>query len=263
MPIGQFTWQMAVRPTPHLRPHQPMYTYNRKTQGPGFVLLIALSATTIGVLPLTGQSAETTPWEVSIGQVASVVGAVSVGFIPAIFNINEGLPTCAPCDPATLPGIDRWAVSTERTEWDAVSDVAALALAGGTWYELSELSNGNAHVAASLEATAWTYGVTELAKALINRNRPVLYSEDAIEARLSVNSHRSMYSGHTSVSFALGTSYYLSMSDKKGLGRSWPLISAAAIGAMRLAAAKHFPTDILVGAALGTVTAIVFNSIRF
>ena len=240
-----------------------MHTYNRKTQGLGIAFLIALSVGAIGVPPLAGQSAETSSWEVSFGQVASVIGAVSVGFIPAIFNVNEDLPACAPCDPATLPRIDRWAVSTERTGWDAVSDVAALALAGGTWYELSELSNGNAHVAASLEATAWTYGVTELAKALINRNRPVLYSEDAIEARLSVNSHRSMYSGHTSVSFALGTSYYLSMSNKKGLGRSWPLISAAAIGATRLAAGKHFPTDVLVGAVLGITTAIVMHGIRF
>ncbi len=124
------------------------------------------------------------------------------------------------------------------------------------------LSNGNAHGAASFEATAWTYGVTELAKALINRNRPVLYSEDAIEAQESVNSHRSMYSGHTSVSFALGTSYFLSMNQKRGLGRSWPLISSAAIGAMRVAAGKHFPTDVLVGAGLGTATAIVINGVR-
>ena len=237
-----------------------MHTYNRKTQGPGFALLIAVSATAIGVAPLASQSAETTPWEVSFGQVASLVGAASVGLIPTIFNINEGLPTCAPCDPATLPRIDRWAVSTEKTGWGAASWVGLVGLAGGTWYELS---NGNAHVAASVEATAWTYGVTELAKALINRNRPVLYSEDAIEARAIVNSHRSMYSGHTSVSFSLGMSYYLSMSDKNGLGRSWPLISAAAIGAMRLAAGKHFPTDVLVGAILGTATAIVIHGIRF
>ncbi len=240
-----------------------MHTYNRKTQGPGFAFLIVLSATAIGVLPLSGNQAETTPWRISIGQVASVVGAMSVGLIPTIFSINDGLPTCAPCDPATLPGIDRWVVSTEGTEWDGVSDVAILALAGGTWYELYNLSNGNAHGAASLEATAWTFGVNQLAKAIINRNRPVLYSEDAIEVQENVNSHRSMYSGHTSVSFALGTSYFLSMNQKRGLGRSWPLISSAAIGAMRVAAGKHFPTDVLVGAVLGTATAIVIHEIRF
>ena len=240
-----------------------MHTHNRKTQGPGFAFLIALSATAIGVLPLSGQSAETTRWKVSIGQVASLVGAMSVGLIPTIFSINDGLPTCAPCDPATLPGIDRWAASTEKTGWGVASWVAELGLAGGTWYELYNLSNGNADVAASFEATAWTFGVTQLAKAVINRNRPVLYSEDAIRAQESVNSHRSMYSGHTSVSFALGTSYFLSMSHKKGLGRSWPLIAAAGIGAMRVAAGKHFPTDVLVGAVLGTATAIVMHEIRF
>lgn len=238
-----------------------MHTYHRKTRGRGFALLIALSATAIGVLPLSGQSAD--PWEISIGQVASVVGAMAVGLIPTIFSINDSLPTCAPCDPATLPGIDRWVVSTENAGWGDASSVAILGLAGGTWYELAELSNGNADVAASIEATAWTFGVNQLAKAIINRNRPVLYSEDAIEAQESVNSHRSMYSGHTSTSFALGTSYFLSMSHKEGLGRTWPLISAAAIGAMRLAAAKHFPTDVVVGAVLGTATAIVMHAIRF
>ncbi len=240
-----------------------MHTYNLKTPGPGFALLLALSTTAVGVLPLSGQSAETDPWEVSIGQVASVVGAMSVGLIPTIFSINDGLPTCAPCDPATLPGIDRWAVSTERTEFDTASDVAILALAGGTWYELSTLSNGNADVAASVEASAWTVGVNTVAKAVFNRNRPVLYSEDAIEARRSVNSHRSMYSGHTAVSFALGTSYYLSMSDRTGFDRSWPLITAGVIGAMRLAAGKHFPTDVLIGAVLGIATSAVVHEIRF
>ena len=78
-----------------------------------------------------------------------------------------------------------------------------------------------------------------------------------------MNSHRSMYSGHTSVSFALGTSYFLSMNQKRGLGRSWPLISSAAIGAMRVAAGKHFPTDVLVGAVMGSGTAIVLHEIRF
>jgi len=240
-----------------------MRTYDRRTRGPGFAFLIAISVTAIGVLPLSGQSGEPDPWKISVGQVASIVGALGVGFIPNIFGINDGLPTCAPCDPATLPGIDRWAVSTERTEFDTVSDVMILLLAGGTWYDLSTLPDGNADVAASIEATAWTYGVNQVAKAIINRNRPVLYSEDAIEAQENPNSHRSMYSAHASTSFAMGTSYFLSMDDKNGLGRTWPLISAAAIAGLRLAAAKHFPTDILVGVALGTVTAIVFHAIRF
>jgi len=240
-----------------------MHTFDRKIRGPSVALLVALSATATGVLPLTAQSAEPDTWEISFGQVTSIVGALAVGFVPRIFGINDGLPTCAPCDPATLPGIDRWAVSTERTEWDLVSDVGILVLAGATWYDLSNLSNRNGDVAASIEATAWTFGVNQLVKAIINRNRPVLYTEDAIEAQNQVTNHRSMYSGHTALSFALGTSYYLSMSDKTGFDRSWPLITAAVIGAMRLAAGKHFPTDVLVGAVLGIATSMVVHEIRF
>jgi membrane-associated phospholipid phosphatase len=242
-----------------------MHTLNYKTRGLGFAFLLALSTVAMGAgaLPLAGQFTETTPWKLSVGQVSSVFAAISVGLIPTIFGINDELPSCAPCDPATLPGIDRWVVSTERREWGLVSDVAILGLAGGTWYELNQRSNGNAHVAASFEATVWTFGVNQLAKALFNRNRPVLYSEDAVEAQESVNSHRSMYSGHTSGSFAMGTSYYLSMSRKDGFDRAWPLISAATIAGLRLAAAKHFPTDVVVGAVLGTATAILMHQVRF
>ena len=72
-----------------------------------------------------------------------------------------------------------------------------------------------------------------------------------------------MYSGHTSTSFVLATSYVLSMSHKKGLGRFWPFIAAAGVGAMRVAAGKHFPTDVLVGAVMGSGTALVVHKIRF
>ena len=240
-----------------------MHICKPKPQGPVFAFLITLSATAIGVVPLSGQTADTTRRKVSIGQVASAAGGMSLGLAPTIFSIHDGLPTCAPCDSAALPGIDRWAVSTVKTGWGVASTVAEVGLAAGTWYELYKLPDGTEHVAASFEATAWTFGMTRFAKAVIDRNRPVLYSEDAIEAQEDVNSHRSMPSGHTSVAFALGTSYYLSMSHKKGLARFWPLITAVGIGAMRVAAAKHFPTDVLVGAVVGTGTAIVIHEIRF
>ena len=190
-------------------------------------------------------------------------GGMSLSLVPGIFNINGGLPSCAPCDPTTLPGIDRWAVSTERSAWNIASWVGEFGLVAGTWYELYKLPNGTKHLAASVEATAWNFGVTRLAKAVFNRNRPVLYTEDGIEAQESLTSHRSMYSGHTSTAFVLATSYVLSMSDKNGLDRFWPLIAAASVGAMRLAAGKHFPTDVLVGAVAGSGTAIVLHEIRF
>ncbi len=240
-----------------------MHTNYSRSQGPLFALLITLFATAIGAVPVTGQAADTMSWQVSLGQVASGVGGMSLDLFPRVFSINDGLPTCAPCDPATLPGIDRWAVSTVNTSWDVASTVAEFGLMAGTWYGLSKLPNGTKHLAASVEASAWNYGMTRLAKAVFNRNRPVLYTGDAVDAQRGLSSHRSMYSGHTSTSFGLATSYVLSMSHKKGLGRFWPLIAAAGVGAMRVAAGKHFPTDVLVGAVMGSGTALVIHEIRF
>jgi len=240
-----------------------MHTCEPKTKGPALALLMTLSATTIGVVPLSGQTADTTRWRVSVGQFTSAGGGLSLSLVPSIFSINTGLPACAPCDPTTLPGIDRWAVSTERSAWNIASSVAEFGLLAGTWYELYKLPNGTKHLAVSVEASAWNFGVTRLAKAVFNRNRPVLYTEDGIEAQGSLTSHRSMYSGHTSTSFVFATSYVLSMSDKNGLDRFWPLIAAAGVGAMRVAAGKHFPTDVLIGAVMGSGTAIVLHRIRF
>ena len=240
-----------------------MHTSVPKAAAYVLALVMTLSAAAIGNLPLSGQTADTTRWSVSSGQFASAVGGMSLSLVPHIFNINERSPTCAPCDPATLSGIDRWAVSTERSAWDIASSVGEFGLLAGTWYELYKLPNGTKHLAVSLEAAAWNFGVTRLAKAVFNRNRPVLYTEDGIEAQGNLTSHRSMYSGHTSTSFVLATSYVLSMSDKNGLDRFWPLIAAAGVGAMRVAAGEHFPTDVLVGAVMGSGTAIVLHEIRF
>jgi membrane-associated phospholipid phosphatase len=234
-----------------------------KRVGSVHALLLTLWVTAFGFLPLAGQTADTTAWRFPTGQVVSAAVGMSLSLVPRTFNINEDLPSCAPCDPATLPNVDRWAATTQRSAWDVASSIAGFGLLGTTWYGLYQMPNGRKHLAVSVEAAAWNYGMTRLAKAAFNRNRPILYTEDAIGAQEDVASHRSMYSGHTSSSFVLATSYVLSMSHKKGFDRFWPLIVATGIGAMRVAAGKHFPTDVLVGAVVGSGTAFVVHQIRF
>jgi membrane-associated phospholipid phosphatase len=200
---------------------------------------------------------------VATTQIVSTAVGASLALVGPIFDINTGPPSCAPCDPDDLPGIDRWVVRTEQPGWNVASTVLELGLLGATWYEMSGQADGRGRVAASLEAVAWTIGLNELSNAIIDRERPVLYTEEAAEAMTEVDSHRSMPSGHTSISFAAATSYVLSMSHKRGLSRFWPLAAAAGVGVMRMAAARHFTTDVLAGAALGSGTAIVIHAIRF
>lgn len=223
-------------------------------------LLLALLVVELWSVDVAAQDDPEDRGGVPTNQIVSTIGGASLALIRPAFDINTGPPSCAPCDPADLPGIDRWVVRTERPGWHVASTVIELGLVGVTWYELRQQPQGRARLAASLEAVGWTIGLNELSNALIDRNRPVLYTEDAAEASADVDSHRSMPSGHTSISFAAATSYVLSMSRKEGLARPWPLVAAAA---MRMAAARHFTTDVLAGAALGSATALVVHAIRF
>lgn len=230
---------------------------------PPHPLLVALLVAGLCAPRVSAQDDTANRGRVPTNQIVSTVGGASLALIGPVFDINAGPPSCAPCDPGDLPGIDRWVVRSERPGWNVASTVAEFGLLGATWYELARQPDGLRRVAASVEAVGWTIGLNELSNAIIDRNRPVLYTADAAEAATELDSHRSMPSGHTSISFAAATSYVLSMSHKQGLSRFWPLVAAAGVGAMRMAAARHFTTDVLAGAALGTATAVVVHTIRF
>src|SRR6266550_1471305 len=144
-------------------------------------------AAAIVLLLVSGPSAVgQAPYSLRWGDAVSVVAAGVAAFIPEAAKLPKAAPSCAPCDPRSLPGIDRSALRT---------------FSG---------SAGNA-------STALLVGV---------------------------------------IGFAAATSY-LVMAQREHLphrGRNAVLLYAGALGAsvLRVSAGKHFPTDILGGAVLGT-----------
>ena len=102
----------------------------------------------------------------------------------------------------------------------------------------------------------WTAAAAEWAKVLIHRNRPVMYTDNAVSAASIRSSELSMPSGHTAIAFATATSY-LVLSGRERLphrARDAVVLYGAAIsvGSLRVLAGKHFPTDIIAGAVLGS-----------
>jgi len=96
-------------------------------------------------------------------------------------------------------------------------------------------------------------------KGITRRTRPFAYNEDApIEDKQTPNARRSFFSGHTSVAFAmavfLSTVYsdYHPNSDWKPFVWGVSLLAASTVGYLRYAAGKHFPTDIITGAVVGS-----------
>lgn len=197
---------------------------------------------------------------------AVLSGVASVLLVtPQATGWGTNLPECAPCDRAGVPAFDRWAISRYDGTWQWAGNVGVVALAGFVTADLA-LRQDAARTMAALEAGLWAAGVTEVVKAAVGRARPVLYTADAAGAADNAGSARSFPSGHTSVAFAFASTYWLARRDLHGkpgvLG--WLVVGAAAgVGVSRVAAGKHFPSDVLAGAVLGTASGLLVYQLKF
>lgn len=209
------------------------------------------------------QTLDERPW-VSTGQAASFAAAGALYGVSLLLDRAEGPPRCAPCDLGGVPWFDRWAVRTPDLVISRVSDVLLLGLAGATLVDSGRRPDGGApDMVVTLEGVAWTYAVTQISKAVIGRLRPVMYTDQAAVAASRISSQRSMPSGHTSAAFAFAAGYLANTSDAGTAPKLAAMIAAAGVAALRVAAAKHFPSDVLVGALVGTASALVVHEIRF
>src|SRR3989441_5595010 len=220
--------------------------------------LFALLGLVLAGRPIVGQE-PAAAYRVTWGDAAAVGTAGVLYVLPAALGLPHGAPSCAPCDPATLPSVDRWALHRVSVTGDAASDVVLAGVAGFTAFAgvhrlPARQWRGNFAVFAN--AASWTAASTEWLKVLVRRKRPVLYTSDAVTAASDPESQQSLPSLHTSLAFAAATSY-LVIARRQHLPhrtRNTILLYAGAVGgaALRVAAGKHFPMDVLATAALGS-----------
>jgi membrane-associated phospholipid phosphatase len=218
-------------------------------------LAVALVVLAVSTPAARGQA----PYKVSWGDAVSVVSAGVAALIPEATKLPKAAPSCAPCDPASLPGIDRVALRTlSGSAGTASSAVLAglIGFAGIASFQGATPAQRRGHVAVFANSIAWTFAATDWVKVIVRRKRPVLYTAGAAAAAEDPNSQRSFPSGHASVAFATATTY-LMMARRERLPhqtRNAVLLYVGALGvsALRVSAGKHFPTDVLGGAVLGT-----------
>jgi undecaprenyl-diphosphatase len=201
--------------------------------------------------------------------VAAIGTAGAIYLAPIVFDWNHHLPSCgvvAPCDRATIPGIDRWALRGPNQRWDDISTVLVLTVAVGTWSEEWQGGAlGRARIVASIEAASWAVAGSQILKVAVARKRPVLYEAGGFIAANDMDNQRSFPSTHAAAAFALATSYAL---DRGALDQPKSkavalLVVATGVGVLRVVAGKHFPTDVAAGAAVGITSAIVVHAIKF
>ena len=94
--------------------------------------------------------------------------------------------------------------------------------------------------------------ITNIVKMTVKRQRPDSFYKTRADAE---DSFRSFFSGHTSTTFALGTSNAIMLSeaypDKRNLIWFANLSLATATGYLRIAGDKHYLSDVLCGGIVG------------
>jgi membrane-associated phospholipid phosphatase len=182
-------------------------------------------------------------------------------------------PACAPlCNPRALNPIDRPVAGRWDPGWATASDVGVYTLSVGAGVLLA-LAEGplpalnDAVVIA--ETGLLTTAIASLGTLPAERPRPYVYSDKApLELRQSGDAGLSFISSHTAISFSLATSTFLALrriyprSAVSWVALGIGLAGASSVGVARVLAGRHFPTDVLAGAVVGSAIGVLVPSLH-
>lgn len=189
---------------------------------------------------------------------ASSVLAIALPALLASRIIRERCP----CDPHGVNAFDRGAIGNHSDVADAVSTVTVgLAVVGPPALDWLLLGRGDALLSDLVvfgEVLLVNGALVQIVKYSVQRPLPRTYAGDPALVR-SPGGYRSFYSGHTSTAMAALTAAAYTARRRYG-EHVWPWLVVAGVGASvaaeRVAAGRHFPSDVIVGAAAGTAVGL-------
>jgi membrane-associated phospholipid phosphatase len=197
------------------------------------------------------------------------VSAVSAAGIAVPYALSDQLitPRC-PCSASEVPSFDRGAIGNHNHALDVASDlevgalfvapVLADAAAVGFRPELAE------DTVVFAETLLVNGALVTAAKYIVQRPLPRTYAGDPSLLN-SPGGYRSFYSGHTSTTAAaLGVT---AMTLRYRYGQMvWPWIVDGVITGLvatqRVLAGRHFPSDVAIGAVMGTAVGIAVPALH-
>jgi membrane-associated phospholipid phosphatase len=192
-----------------------------------------------------------------------------IWFVPALTLSSFADADGCACDPQDLNILDRSTAGHYRPALSALGDIsvsalAALALVAESVDVFTDHRAGRpvadffTDFAVIAEAWLVNGALNQLVKLAATRPRPLLYERALTDAaQRNPDNYLSFYSSHTSSAFAIGIAYAQTYAYRHpdSAARYWMYAAAIAagsgIGLTRIYAGKHFPSDVLVGAAAG------------
>jgi membrane-associated phospholipid phosphatase len=175
-------------------------------------------------------------------------------------------------DVNAIPKFDRWVAGRWNTTAKYASDIlvpSAFLAALCNFGEPKVRQDWKTVTVMGIETGLIAFGLNNSTKSLALRTRPFLYGGAApMDEKLKPDARFSFFSGHTTFSAAacfFGAKVYF---DYHPTSKWRPVVGAAAalipagIGTLRMIAGKHFPTDVLVGYAVGAATGILVPALH-
>jgi membrane-associated phospholipid phosphatase len=207
---------------------------------------------------------------------ASFLGAgVVLAFTLELMAQSGELEPQAPGNLSDVNGLDRWVAEGSSSGTSAPHHtsnalfgiaVAAAVVVPVSTGTIDGAAAGWTDFVLALEALAWNAALANVVKLAVRRPRPISYVQ-LREGTLDpddTDGSLSFYSGHTSTvaSVAAALTTIDMMRRPRGCPRPWLLLAAGsamtiATGAMRVAAKRHFVTDVATGAVMGTAIGVV------
>ena len=212
---------------------------------------------------------DTFPYDTDTGREVGLVGAgaalLTVGLLLGAGQDTLTAVEVAALDRADVNAFDRPATYRWSPDAARASDIlVTVAMVAPLSLAVTEPGRQNAGTLVTMygETVLLNVGLVTTLKSLFGRVRPYAYNDDpeiGMDLRTSDDAVHSFPSGHTANAFAAAvfTSTVYGRMHPDGSGRGWvwagSLTVATTVGVLRYAAGKHFPTDIIAGAAIGSL----------
>jgi hypothetical protein len=176
------------------------------------------------------------------------------------------------CDPGTLNWLDRQVAGRYQPSWEKWSNIGLAGievLAAGGIVADEGLRNGLNDLVVVAEATLFAGTASGISTAITGRPRPYMYGTNApLSVRENGGGGLSYFSAHTSFSFGATTAAFVTFRRLHPDAR-WPWLvlaggsaAAAFVGATRVLAGDHFPTDVAAGAAVGAAIGLLVPALH-
>ena len=176
------------------------------------------------------------------------------------------------CDPSGLNALDRPYAGRYQPQWNQPGDLIIYGVAGASLVTLlldEGVKNGFIDAVVVAESSVISSVAAGIVSPIAGRPRPLVYGTTApASVRENGTSGLSFFSGHTATVFGAVVSTFVTV-HRLHRDDFWPyyvLIGGVAIasfeGYTRMASGSHFPTDVIAGAAAGTVIGILIPAMH-